>query len=437
MNNMENFAENISQIDTLEIKNGTNIITFKKTAMDELQKNNYQEINLGISSNTISALKLNGLFTATVSGLQLIQIANGPAAETVFELKSAFSYINIDARGSNGLAEFMPALIMFTREIIVKHFNNIAQQLNDNTKNYEEITTFVPHIKGGIGVEYAKDALMQLCNVEYPGLEHLAQLKIIQNAIRPIYFEYLVAFTDVGITKVSNKIMEVIERVVEDLENINDDNIREFDTSNHPIVKPFQVCNSIEASESVFLTDFYLTINAGKVSYLLCIIEFILNVRMNIKNNNINSRVCELCNMLKQNTKDDFFAFSKGEKWLNKYFDLFINTANEFETNFNTIANKKMTQNTENTALTGDAFSMALEIHKKLKSWENFRGNRISLKEGTKKEMLEKAQAQIENMLSIKTKLIEYLTQPIEILYAIGEDGKESIFVKQKGGQNE
>jgi hypothetical protein len=69
--------------------------------------------------------------------------------------------------------------------------------------------------------------------------------------------------------------------------------------------------------------------------------------------------------------------------------------------------------------------------------WTDLRKYLTKRKERQLDSTLKDNVSDIEAVLSIKTNLVEQMTKELEILYAIGEDGKESIFVKQKGGQNE
>jgi hypothetical protein len=162
-----------------------------------------------------------------------------------------------------------------------------------------------------------------------------------------------------------------------------------------------------------------------------------LNIKINAENNNRISRAYELYNKINKYAKDDFFTISKGKEYIEDYYDLFVNALNKFENKFNRLINKvkeREKEKTENSTSVGMIFRIIKMIFPEsneeefLETWRN---NLTVGKDIATTDILKEMTTAAKSILNANAKLSEQMTKDLEILYAIDESGKESVFVKQ------
>jgi predicted XRE-type DNA-binding protein len=239
------------------------------------------------------------------------------------------------------------------------YMNGITKQLKNIDKKINLLIKF-HHTEKIARLENSQVLIQQLCDVQYPGIEHLTQLKNIEFEVGAIYREY---------SSYLNDSINAISKV--------DDTYDIFSQ------KHFDKLFLLDG-ESGFSFNFYMVTTSDEILHLIPIIEFMLNVKINARDNSRNYQIDELYNKIAKYTKDSFFANSTGRVLLEKYYTPFIDQAN----------------NILNTTIFHQEDS---ERRKKIIE------NR---KENIKNDILDSAET-----LNIKTKLIEQMTQPVEILY--------------------
>ena len=374
--------KNITQIDA---KKGTDVISFKKISIDEIQKYNYQEItsdrikgglsnvvSAGTQIAAVSALNPSGLFTATVSPQLLTLFADGTVSTMIHQGGHIVAHAGFQ---SISATVFAPIAIMQLMSMITGQYymNGITKQLKNIDKRINLLIKF-HHTEKIAKLENAQILLKQLCDVKYPGIEHLTQLKTVEIEVGSIYREYLQYLADSK--EVKNKISETAsifsQKHLDNLFSLDD--------------------------ESNFSYYFYMVTTADEILHLIPIIEFMINVKMNIKDNSRNNQIEELYNRIANFSKNDFFANSTGKNLLEEYYDPFIAEAQKI--------------------LNTTAFHQE-DCERRKKIMDN-------RKENIKKEVLGTVET-----LKIKTKLVEQMTQPVDILYSINADGNEMIYIKQ------
>jgi hypothetical protein len=151
-------------------------------------------------------------------------------------------------------------------------------------------------------------------------------------------------------------------------------------------------------NESNFSYYFYMVTTSDEILHLIPIIEFMINVKMNTKDNSKNNQIEELYNRIANFSENDFFAKSTGKALLKEYYDPFI------------AETKKILDYT--VFHVDECIEGKKEMEKR--------------KENINKDILENAET-----LNIKEKLVEQMAQPVDILYSINEDGKELVYIKQ------
>jgi hypothetical protein len=372
----------ISQID---VRKGTDVIKFSKISTNEIQKYNYKEItsdrikgglsnivSAGTQIVAVSALNPTGLFTATVSPQLLTLFADGTVSTMIHQGGHIAAHAGFQ---SISATVFAPIAIMQLLSMITGQYymNGITKQLKNIDKKINLLIKF-HHTEKIAKLENAQALIKQLCDVQYPGIEHLTQLKTVEIEVGSIYREYLQYLTDSK--EVKNKISGT--------ENIFSqkhlDNLFALD------------------DESNFSYYFYMVTTSDEVLHLIPIIEFMINVKMNMKDNSRNNQIEELYNRIANFSENDFFAKYAGKNLLMEYYDPFIAEAQKILNN--TVFHQE------------DCERRKIIMEKR--------------KESINKDILENVET-----LNIKTKLVEQMTQPIDILYSINEDGKELVYIKQ------
>jgi len=374
---------NITQIDTVI---GKNIISFKKINIQDIEKNNYQEItsdrikgglsnivSAGSQIAAISALNPSGLFSATVSPQLLTLFSNGTFSTMVHQGGHIAAHAGFQ---SISATVFAPIAIMQLLSMITGQYymNGITKQLKNIDKKINQLIKF-HHTEKIARLENAQVLLRQLADLQYPGIEHLTQLKGIETETGSIYREYLKYLTDSkdAISKIKDIWNWSSQKYFDKLFSIDDD--------------------------SGFSLNFYMVTTSDEILHLIPIIEFMLNVKMNIADNNRNNQIREIYNKIEKYSSEDFFANSSGKKLLKIYYDPFIYEA------------KKILEQT---------WFHQDECERRIKEMEK-------RKEDIKKNILGNAET-----LKIKDELVKHMKQPIEILYSINDDeGKGLVYIKQ------
>jgi hypothetical protein len=374
--------KNITQIDAM---NGADVISFKKININEIQKYSYHEItpdrikgglsNLfaaGTQIAAISALNPNGLFTATVSPQLLTLFADGTVSTMIHQGGHIAAHAGFQ---SISATVFAPIAIMQLMSMIAGQYymNGITKQLKNIDKKINLLIKF-HHTEKIARLENSQVLIQQLCDVQYPGIEHLTQLKNVEFEVGAIYREYLSYLND-SVNAISK---------IDDTHDLFSQN--RFD-------KLFSLDDKSE-----FSSNFYMVTTSDEILHLIPIIEFMLNVKINARDNSRNHQIDELYNKIAKYTKDSFFANSIGRVLLEKYYTPFIDEA----------------KNILNTTIFHQEDSK-----RRKKIIEN-------RKENIEKDVLDSAET-----LNIKTKLVEQMTRPVEILYSINDDGKELVYIKQ------
>jgi hypothetical protein len=381
-NDAVNIYKNITQIDTIK---GKDVISFKKISIDAIEKYRYQEITSdvikgdlssivagGAQIAAISALNPGGLFTATVSPQLLTTFANGTFSTMIHQGGSIAAHAGFQ---SISATVFAPIAIMQLLSMVTGQYymNGITKQLKSIDRKINELIKF-HHTEKIAKLENAQKLLKQLYDTQYPGIEHLTQVKAIEMEAGSIYSEYSKYLEDSQNAKL---------KINEDLELSSQ---KDFD-------KLFAVDD-----ESGFSFNFYMVTTSDEILHLIPIIEFMLNVKMNSEQTDRTRQIEEIFNKISKYTEDDFFANSMGKIVLNNYYMPFIAKAKK-------IANATWFHKDECKA--------------RLKLLEQ-------RMDGLKSNVLESSET-----LNIKTKLVEQMTSPIEILYSINEDGKNIVYIKQ------
>jgi len=380
-NSKPDLYKDVSQIDLIK---GSDIIKFRKISINEIQKYNYQEItsdrikgglsnivSAGTQIAAVSALNPGGLFTATVSPQLLTLFADGTFSTMIHQGGHIAAHAGFQ---SISAAVFAPIAIMQLLSMITGQYymNGITKQLKSIDKKINLLIKF-HHTEKIAKLENAQILLKQLYETRYPGIEHLTQLKTVEIEVGAVYREYLKYLTDS--IEAKNKITETYklssQKHLDNLFSLDD--------------------------ESNFSFYFYMVTTSDEILHLIPIIEFMINVKMN-KDNSRNNQIEELYNKIANFSEKDFFAKSAGKALLKEYYDPFIAEAQEIlnETWFHQ----------------EDCERRKKEMEKRKKS--------------LKKEILGSAET-----LNIKAKLVEQMTQPVDILYSIGEDGNELVYIKQ------
>jgi hypothetical protein len=329
-------------------------------------------ISAGTQMATVSILNPNGLFSATVSPQLLTLFTNGTVSTMVHQGGRIAAHAGFQ---SISATVFAPIAIMQLLSMVTGQYymNGITKQLKSIDKKINLLITY-HHTEKIAKLENAQVVITQLCDMQYPGIEHLTQLKTIEFEVGSIYREYLSYLTNSK----------------ESISKIND--IWDFSSR-----KYFKKLFSLD-DESGFSFNFYMVTISDEILHLIPIIEFMLNVKMNMMEKNRNHQIEELYNKIAKYSEDDFFANSSGKIILEKYYTPFIDEAEKIlaQTLFHEDESKRQKKIMENR------------------------------KENLKLELLENAET-----LKIKTKLVEQMTKPIEILYSVNEDGKNLVYVKQ------
>jgi hypothetical protein len=376
--------KNITQIDA---RNGKDIISFKKISINEIQKYNYQEVAsdrvkeglsnvlvAGTQIAAVSALNPAGLFTATVSPQLLTQFANGTFSTMIHEGGHIAAHAGFQ---SISATVFAPIAIMQVLSMITGQYymNGITKQLKSIDKKINLLIKF-HHTEKIAELENAQALIQQLCDIQYPGIEHLSQLKIIETKVGAIYREY----------------SRYLENSMDKIKEIDD-------TLQMSSQKSFDNLFALD-DESAFSFNVYMVTTADEILHLIPIIELMLNVKMNTMDNSRNRQIEELYSKIANFTEKDFFANHEGKILLDKYYTLFIDKSESILENTWTHKHKKES-------------AIKLQTMKKRKK-------------DIKENILDSAET-----LNIKQKLVEQMTSPVEILYSINEEGKELVYVKQ------
>jgi hypothetical protein len=372
----------ISQID---VRKGTDVINFSKISINEIQQYNYKEItsdrikgglsnivSTGTQIAALSALNPTGLFTATVLPQLLTLFADGTVSTMIHQGGHIAAHAGFQ---SISATVFAPIAIMQLLSMVTGQYymNGITKQLKNIDKKINLLIKF-HHTEKIAKLENAQVLIKQLCDVQYPGIEHLTQLKTVEIEVGSIYREYLQYLTDSKEAK--NKIIGTASIFSQK----HLDNLFALD------------------DESNFSYYFYMVTTSDEVLHLIPIIEFMINVKMNVKDNSRNNQIGELYNRIANISESDFFAKSAGKNLLAEYYDPFIAETQKI--------------------LNITAFHQE-DCERRKKIMEN-------RKESINKNILENVET-----LNIKTKLVEQMTQPVDILYSINEDGKELVYIKQ------
>jgi hypothetical protein len=396
--------ENITQIDAIK---GKDVISFKKISINDIGKYNYREITSdaikgGISNivaggaqiAAISVLNPGGLFTATVSPQLLTTFANGTFSTMVHEGGRIVSHAGFKAISPTVFAPI--AIMQFLSMVTGQYYmHGITKQLQSISKKIDILINF-HHAEKSSKLENAQELLKQLYNTQYPGIEHLTQLKAIEMEVGSIYREYL-------------KHLEY---------NIKKDSMKEYFKHMRPIVVGSFVFPSVklfleknfnkhlialydDEDENTFSFNFYMVTTADEILHLIPIIEFMINVKMNEQTDR-NHQIEELFSKISKYTENDFFANSTGKNVLNDHYTPFI----------------EMTKYIVNHIIMNHMYYLGVNIER-LREIEK------------RKDYLESNVLEASETLNIKTKLVEQMTTPIEILYSINENGKNIVYVKQ------
>ncbi|GHU42622.1 hypothetical protein FACS1894190_12170 [Spirochaetia bacterium] len=374
--------ENITQIDAIK---GKDVITFQKISIKDIEKYNYQEIapdkikgglsNIisgGTQIATISALNSNGLFSATVSPQLLTAFADGTFSTMIHQGGHIAAHAGFQ---SISATVFAPIAIMQLMSMVTGQYymNGITKQLKSIDKKINQLIKF-HHTEKIARLENAQEIIQQICNVQYPGIEHLTQLKTVEIEVGSIYREYSKYLED---SKSANlKIPETYKM-----------------SSQKHLDKLFLLDD-----ESGFSFNFYMVTTSDELLHLIPVIEFMLNVKMSQMEINRSHQIEELYHKIVQLQEEDFFVYSSGKQMLNNYYAPFIKEAKEI---------------LNNTAFHEEECKARLGIMKKRKK-------------DLESDVIDKAET-----LNIKTKLVEQMNKPIEIVYSINDDGKNLVYVKQ------
>ena len=270
---------------------------------------------------------------------------------------------------------FAPIAIMQLMSMITGQYymNGITKQLKSIEKKIDLLIKF-HHTEKYARLLNARKILHMLCDVGNPSIEHLTQLKIIEIEIGAIYHEYL----------------QYLEESKEAHNKIADD---WYFSSKKSFNRLFSIDN-----DSNFSFNLYIVSIADEIIHLIPIIEFMINVKINNNENSRYKQINELYNKISCLNKDDLFVYSTGNKMLEDYYNKFIEWAEKFlkETCF----------------------------------YENESKKRLEEMKDRKRKLYLDVNESIET-LNIKTKLVEHMTKPMEILYSIDEAGNNKVFIKQ------
>jgi hypothetical protein len=380
-NNRLEAYKNVTQIDAT---NGTDIISFRKISIGEIQKYDYQEItpdriksglsnivSAGTQIAAISVLNPTGLFTATVSPQLLTLFADGTVSTMIHQGGRIVAHAGFR---SVSATVFAPIAVMQLLSMITGQYymNGITKQLKSIDKKITLLIKF-HHTEKIAKLENAHSLLKELFEIKTPGIEHLIQLKMIEHDVGAIYREYKRYLEGMDYAYLKDEDLKLSS--VNDMENL------------------FNVQN--ESGLSFYL---YMTVTADEILRLVPIIEFALNVKINSRTRDRNSQINELFEKIDKIKKEDFFAYSIGKDILEKYFAPFLSKA------------------------------------ERIKNSSFFHEDDMENKVNTLKEKKEELVNEVLNSgitYEIKNKIVEQMAQPIDILYSINEDGKELVYIKQ------
>jgi hypothetical protein len=381
-NNAISVYKNIVQIDTIK---GKDVISFKKVSINDIEKYNYQEVTSdaikgGVSNiiaggsqiAAIAALNSGGLFTATVSPHLLTIFANGTFSTMIHQGGRIAAHAGFQ---SISATVFAPIAIMQLLSMVTGQYymNGITKQLKSIDKKINQLIKF-HHTEKIAKLENAQDLIRNLYDTQYPGIEHLTQLKTIEMEVGSIYREYL--------------------KYLDDSQNAG---LKLNDTFDIFSQKHFDKLFALD-DDSTFSFNFYMVTTSDEILHLIPIIEFMINVRINSEQTDRSRQITELFTKISKFTENDFFANSKGEVVLNDYYKPFIATAKNI---------------LDTTVFHEDECKQRLKLMKKRM-------------DDLKSNVLESSET-----LNITTKLVEQMTKPLEILYSVNEDGKSIAYVKQ------
>jgi hypothetical protein len=373
--------KNIMQIDAIK---GKDIISFKKISIKDIATYNYREISsdivkgglsnvtsAGTQIATISALNPNGLFSATVSPQSLTLFADGTYSTMIHQGGHIADHAGFLPASATVFAPIamMQLMSMTTGQY---YMNSIIKQLESIDKKINQLIQ-IHHTEKISKLENAHALLKELFEIQCPSIEHLMQLKTIEHEVGAIHKEYLRYLEELDYSYLQSKDTEFLSS--DDMKNL-------LNTHN----------------ESEFSFKLYMAMTADNISHLIPIIEFALNVKINSMTKDRSNRINELFEKINKLKKEDFFAYSKGEIILEKYFSPF--------------------------------FKRAAKIRKN--SWfyrDEIRDQILSLKD--KKKQLGNEVRDSSISYEIKNKLVEQMNSPIELLCSIDNDGNTTMYVKQ------
>ncbi|GHT79910.1 hypothetical protein FACS1894130_10050 [Spirochaetia bacterium] len=343
----------LSKIDSFDLCKDEHKIEFKKVKLQDINTDNYVEIGGNISSNAlatglpaavVSGLNKNGLFTATVNPELLTLFTDGTCSTMIREGGKIVKHAGFQAVSAT---VFAPMVIMQVLSMITGQYymNGITKQLKAIDEKINLLIKF-HHVEKMAKIENAQRIINELINLEHPGIEHIMQLKNIEQEIGSIFTEYNKYLSDININKTTQTSkFSSGEEMKELLANID---------------------------KSEF--DFYLqmSVTTNEILHLIKIVELALNIKMNKDGGGRGQQINELIKNIK--------------KWNYADFDQFRILADDFY--FSAIRKAHIIM--ENSAFHGDTVKKSIELLESKKDicGKNFENNySVEIKKQLEQEM--------------------------------------------------
>jgi hypothetical protein len=271
---------------------------------------------------------------------------------------------------------FTPVVIMQLMSIVTGQYylNGITKQLNNIDKKISMLIQF-HHTEKTSKLENAYTLLQNLSGTKYPNIEHLTQLKMIENQVGDIYEEYLSYLQAESYSNIELQAKDLEIRSKKDLENI----ASKYDES------PFPFC-------------LRTTITADEILHLIPIIEFSLNVKINSTTKDRSNRINELFEKINKLKREDFFAYSSARGILEEYYSPLLHR---------------------------------LQMIKNDTWFHEDRADEIIGVLHYNRGLLQNEILDMGNTYEIKNNLIEQLNTPMNLLYSINENGCQLMCIKE------